>query len=477
MSTMATNVRAPVEGGSRRRSVNRLASVLAALLLSLMGCLGNAAIAAPQAGWWWNPAESGRGFFIESQNGILYMAAYLYADDGRARWLVAGGPNADPYHYTGRLLEYGGGQTLFGPYVAPRAPIDAGPVTVDFSDDTHGTLTWPGGVVPIEREIFGSGVSNFLPESGWWWSSAESGSGYSIEVQGNNLFFVGFMYDGAGNPVWYYSAGPMTSVTTYSGALLQFAKGQTLTGTYHAPGTPANVGSLTLAFTAPDAATLTFTAPSASMENAQAKAGSSRSINISREFRPVPHPYDFPTRFTGSFAQSLEIHTTQPNLDVTLTSLAIGTGITWINTGQHPPAPPGDQVTGQLTKYVPSAGGKVTVAINYEVESPGASCTGNAAKTFDFKDLLSALLISNLAEYVMQIGMAGDDLEVSVPVTCTIGGMTVPASPYVARDAIKLISPVLFAQDVLLTGSIETQETPNVKRTGSWQLIALPNGF
>ena len=39
------------------------------------------------------------------------------------------------------------------------------------------------------------------------WNSADSGSGDSIEVQGNNLFFVGFRYDGAGNPVRYYSAG------------------------------------------------------------------------------------------------------------------------------------------------------------------------------------------------------------------------------------------------------------------------------
>jgi hypothetical protein len=78
----------------------------------------------------------------------------------------------------------------------------------------------------------------------------------------------------------------------------------------------------------------------------------------------------------------------------------------------------------------------------------------------------------------MQIGMSGDDLTFSVPVTCTVGTRTVQASPYVAGDGVKLISPVLFAQDTLLTGSIgPTQETPVLKRTGSWQLIALPNGY
>jgi len=120
----------------------------------------------------------------------------------------------------------------------------------------------------------------------------------------------------------------------------------------------------------------------------------------------------------------------------------------------------------------------VTVAVNYDAESPGVSCSGNAAKEFDFKDLMSALLISNLAEYVMQIGMAGDDLKVTVPVTCTVGTQTYQGEPWITGDAIKLISPVLFAQDVLLTGSVgPTQEGPYVRRTGSWQLLALPNGF
>ena len=450
-------------------------ALIATFLLALCG-LSDSAIAEPQAGWWWNPAESGRGFFIESQGGIMYMAAYLYADDGRARWLVAGGANADPYHYQGRLLDYSGGQTLLGTYAAPTAPVDAGPVAVDFSDDTHGTITWPGGVVPIEREIFGSGPSDYLPQSGWWWNPAESGSGYSIEVQGNNLFFVGFMYDGAGHPVWYYSAGPMTAVTGYSGPLLQFAGGQTLNGTYHAPSSPATVGSLAIAFTAPDAATLTFSGTGADIASAQSKAGQSRSIGISREFQPVPHPFDFPNGYRGSFAQSLELVATQGPLTVTITSLAIGTDITWINTHQHPAAPPGAHITGQLTKYVPAAGGQVVVAVNYTAESSAASCTGNAAQTFDFKDLQSALLISNLAEYVMQIGMAGDDLKMTVPVSCTVGTQTVSATPYTALDAIKLISPVLYAQDVLLTGSVgPIQVTPNLTRTGSWQLVALPN--
>ena len=73
-------------------------------------------------------------------------------------------------------------QSLFGNYVAPGDAISAGRISVHFSDDTHGTVTWPGGVVAIEREIYGSGDAPFQPFSGWWWNPSESGSGYSVEV-------------------------------------------------------------------------------------------------------------------------------------------------------------------------------------------------------------------------------------------------------------------------------------------------------
>ena len=35
------------------------------------------------SGWYWNPQESGRGFFIEERDARVYMAAFHYAGDGR----------------------------------------------------------------------------------------------------------------------------------------------------------------------------------------------------------------------------------------------------------------------------------------------------------------------------------------------------------------------------------------------------------
>jgi hypothetical protein len=143
------------------------------------------------------------------------------------------------------------------------------------TDNRHGTITWPGGTIPIQRLDFGAGTAAFQPLNGWWWNEAESGRGYSIEVQGDSLFVVAFMYDDAGSPVWYYSAGNMASPTTYEGPWLRFAGGQTITGPYRPPTPPVEVARLSIAFRGDDEADFTFTAvdPAAA---AQAKAQNQR---------------------------------------------------------------------------------------------------------------------------------------------------------------------------------------------------------
>ncbi|MFO1304723.1 MAG: hypothetical protein U1F54_13405 [Burkholderiales bacterium] len=258
--------------------------------------LAGPARAAPEVGWWWNPSESGRGFFVESLNGIIYIAGYFYESDGRATWLVAGGPNSDSYSYQGRLLAFGNGQTLAGDYRPPSAPADAGPVSITFSDDTHGTIVWPGGTIPIVRHRFGGDEGESTAEPGWWWNDAESGRGYSIEVQGDKLFMVAFMYDAAGHPVWYFSAGAMSTPTTYAGSWLQFSGGQTQGGPYRPPGDPVVVGQVGIEFTGADQATLSLVDASAASDTA-AKKG--KIIAIKRQFpKPKAPP---PSRWMAAF--------------------------------------------------------------------------------------------------------------------------------------------------------------------------------
>lgn len=217
----------------------------------------------PQTGWWWNPSQNGRGFMIEKRGGNLFMASYLYETDGRASWYASGGAMGAS-SYQGVLSAYGGGQTLTGAYVPPVSLGSAGSISLQLTSATSGTLTWPGGTIPVERfNIVANGINAapaaFQPESGWWWNSAESGRGFGLEIQGGTLFMAGYMYDTQGNPIWYSSSGAMTTSSSYTGAWVQWANGQSLSGSYKAPIIAnANVGNVSLQFTSTTSAIMTL---------------------------------------------------------------------------------------------------------------------------------------------------------------------------------------------------------------------------
>ncbi|MDH5264955.1 MAG: hypothetical protein OEX21_09425, partial [Betaproteobacteria bacterium] len=222
----------------------------------------------PQTGWWWNPDESGRGFSIEASGNNLFMAAYLYDVSGRSTWHVAVGPTSlDGSLFNGRLLTFGNGVTLTGPYRANTLRPDVGPISLAFDDESHGTLVWPGGTMAIQRfPVSATGPATPAlgnqPESGWWWGgAADDGRGFFIEWQGANAFLAGYMYDTQGNATWYVAqnAAPITNARSFQGAWLQLANGQTLTGAYRAPTiVNANVAPVTIQFQGADTAILTL---------------------------------------------------------------------------------------------------------------------------------------------------------------------------------------------------------------------------
>jgi CubicO group peptidase (beta-lactamase class C family) len=217
----------------------------------------------PQAGWWWNPAESGRGYAMEFRGGQIFFASFLYNDDGTPRWLAANGAMTNSTSYTGNLSQYSGGQTLGGSYQAPSSQQTIGGVSINFTSPTTATLVWPGGSTPIQRFEFATGglaggPAAGMPETGWWWNPLEGGRGFYVEVQGSALLFSGYMYDANGQSVWYSSEGQMQSPGAYQGELFESAGGQTLSGGYKMPTGTIDRGPVTIQFSDQQNGTLTL---------------------------------------------------------------------------------------------------------------------------------------------------------------------------------------------------------------------------
>ncbi len=196
----------------------------------------------PQTGWWWNPAEGGRGYSIEVRNNKISWAAYLYDATGRATWHVANGAMLfDGALFVGPMYKVVNGQTLAGayrsPFVSPNNLTIVGTVSLSFTDPGTGRMAWPGGNVPIERmNIVPNGLTATAaanqPESGWWWNADENGRGYFIEWQNGYADLASYMYDDAGNPVWYISVAQTPNSRVFAGTWWLFGGGQTLTGPF-----------------------------------------------------------------------------------------------------------------------------------------------------------------------------------------------------------------------------------------------------
>jgi hypothetical protein len=168
------------------------------------------------------------------------MAAFHYDPDGRATWNFAGGVTSlDGSLFTSTFMSAAGGQSLTGPYRLPSL-ASAGTITFAFSDAQHGTMIWPGGTVPIERQ---ASVPNGLtlppqpglPEGGWWWNPDESGRGFFIEWQGGSVNIAGYMYDAQGRPTWYITVVPTPDPLRITSTWWTYANGQAMGQAYRAP--------------------------------------------------------------------------------------------------------------------------------------------------------------------------------------------------------------------------------------------------
>lgn len=191
--------------------------------------------ATPESGWYYDPAQSGRGFAIQlnRETGAGYIGLFGYSDDGRADWFVSDCRyDAAARACAGVLRAFNSGPTL-NDYTGPTAAVTgiAGnflvgwptydgtaasnrKATMTFGNNTREIIRYP---LPGTSESNGSESSDLGKDAGlrtgWYLGEGESGRGYFIETTrirnaagvttGLSLYGVAFMYRADGSPTWY----------------------------------------------------------------------------------------------------------------------------------------------------------------------------------------------------------------------------------------------------------------------------------
>jgi cytochrome c553 len=188
----------------------------------------------PQTGWYWDPQRPGRGFFFEYGQGQASLASFFFTDSGRPDWALS------VQRYDGSaavletsLLQFSDGQALLQPWRPAQVRSQPQPAELELVDSTRLRLHLGSTVLPLQRVAFDFGPVPLpprpgLPQSGWWWDRQASGSGYSLEFQGNQLLLALYAYEPDGHAAWWLAVGAMQSENRFEGELQRYTDGQTL---------------------------------------------------------------------------------------------------------------------------------------------------------------------------------------------------------------------------------------------------------
>jgi hypothetical protein len=120
----------------------------------------------PENGWWWNPQESGMGFNIESQNGTVFIATFVYDNSGNPIWYSGSGQIDANSTLTANLQISSGGPCVGCTYRAPSTIDAAIPITITFKSRQEANVTWLGSAAHIQRFQFNipDGLNKMLGE-------------------------------------------------------------------------------------------------------------------------------------------------------------------------------------------------------------------------------------------------------------------------------------------------------------------------
>ncbi len=223
-----------------------------------------AGVPTPSSGWWWNPAEPGRGYGLEiSSSGAMRLGLFGFDDSGFSHWWTASGTLDSAGNFSSNLIDAEFGNPLGAPQRAAQTS-SVGSISFAATSDTAGTLTLPNGSqVPIQRYEFtpgglGAAPDAAAPKTGWWASPNAPGQYFFIEVQNGVINASVLSFDVDGGPVWYSDQTSSVASGTYGGSWQELIGGQTLTSPYRAPKALSIAASASLRFSTPTSGSLIF---------------------------------------------------------------------------------------------------------------------------------------------------------------------------------------------------------------------------
>ncbi len=111
-----------------------------------------------ETGWYWNAAESGRGYGVEIQGNTFVAVMFHYREDGKPTWNAVQGDLSTGVLESAPFLRYAGGQTLTGSHKLPAGPFQDGTFGLSFPGACNGAVKLPGRSdwTLIERFAFGT---------------------------------------------------------------------------------------------------------------------------------------------------------------------------------------------------------------------------------------------------------------------------------------------------------------------------------
>ena len=141
-----------------------------ALLLLCASHLVCAATVPPVDGIYWDPSQGGRGYAVETQNDLMFIAIYNYDADSEATFYFIQGTWNGSTHAVdnAHLLQVSSGPWVGGPFSPIGAVIDKGPVTFQFPTFTTARFVYNGKTSNLQRFLYNYSSSADSLMGGTW---------------------------------------------------------------------------------------------------------------------------------------------------------------------------------------------------------------------------------------------------------------------------------------------------------------------